>query len=53
MVECDILVDEVEYVNKLRPTLMSVVYRWAKGDSFIDILSDSSVFEGSVIRCIR
>ncbi|BAM40246.1 ATP-dependent RNA helicase [Theileria orientalis strain Shintoku] len=53
MVECDILVDEVEYVNKLRPTLMSVVYRWAKGDPFIEILSDSSVFEGSVIRCIR
>lgn len=53
MIDCGIVVDEAEYVNRLRPTLMSVVYRWAKGDPFIEILADSSVFEGSVIRCIR
>uniref|UniRef100_A0A3B0MNY5 ATP-dependent RNA helicase, putative n=1 Tax=Theileria annulata TaxID=5874 RepID=A0A3B0MNY5_THEAN len=53
MIDCGIIVDESEYVNRLRPTLMSVVYRWAKGDPFIEILADSSVFEGSVIRCIR
>ncbi|AFZ79424.1 DEAD/DEAH box helicase domain containing protein [Theileria equi strain WA] len=41
------------FVGKFKPSLMTVVWRWAKGDTFTDILSESAVFEGSVIRCIR
>lgn len=46
-------VDVAEFVNKFKPTMMTVVLRWAKGHSFTEVLAESTLFEGSVIRCIR
>lgn len=46
-------VEVSEFVNKFKPTMMTVVLRWAKGHSFTEVLAESTLFEGSVIRCIR
>ncbi|KAG6450512.1 hypothetical protein O3G_MSEX006615 [Manduca sexta] len=45
--------DEDEYVNKFKCTLMDVVLAWAKGASFLQICKMTDVFEGSIIRCMR
>ncbi|KAK1443673.1 ATP-dependent RNA helicase ski2-like protein [Babesia gibsoni] len=48
----DVEVDE--FANKFKSTMMTIVLRWAKGHSLVEILSDfHQVFEGSVIRCVR
>ena len=52
-VEAKMTVDEQEYVNSFKPHLMDVVYGWAKGSHFGDICKMTSVFEGSIIRCMR
>ncbi|KAI6651637.1 Superkiller viralicidic activity 2-like 2-like [Oopsacas minuta] len=52
-VEAKMAVDEQEYVNSFKPHLMGVVYSWAKGAHFGDICKMTSVFEGSIIRCMR
>ena len=39
-----------EYVEKLRPDLMTVVYAWSKGSSFNEICHMTDLFEGSIIR---
>ncbi|KAG7310496.1 hypothetical protein JYU34_003283 [Plutella xylostella] len=45
--------DEDDYVNKFKHTLMDVVLAWAKGASFLQICKMTDVFEGSIIRCMR
>ncbi|GIX63247.1 ATP-dependent RNA helicase [Babesia caballi] len=47
----DVTVDE--FVGKFKPVMMTVVYRWAKGHSFTEVMAESTLFEGSVIRCVR
>lgn len=42
-----------EYMEKLSPSLMDVVFLWSEGYSFKEICTTTEVFEGSIIRCFR
>jgi len=45
--------EEEAYVDSFKPHMMDVVFAWASGASFAKILEKTSVFEGSIIRCMR
>lgn len=51
--ECKMEIDENEYVDKFKPTLMDIVLKWCKGASFLQIIQMTDVFEGNIIRCMR
>ncbi|KAJ4959313.1 hypothetical protein NE237_026424 [Protea cynaroides] len=51
--ECKVQIDVENFVNSFRPDIMEVVYAWAKGSKFYEIMEISQVFEGSLIRAIR
>jgi ATP-dependent RNA helicase DOB1 len=51
--ECGIELDEEKYVARFTPNLMVPLYTWASGASFADITKDTSIFEGTLIRCTR
>ncbi|KAI3903400.1 hypothetical protein MKW98_032054, partial [Papaver atlanticum] len=46
-------IDIEGFVNSFRPDIMEVVYAWAKGSKFYEIMEIAQVFEGSLIRAIR
>lgn len=52
-VECKLDLDEENYVERFKPFLMDVVYSWCKGASFKTLCSMTTIFEGSIIRCMR
>lgn len=52
-IECKLEIDEEEYVDKFKSTLMDVVLAWCKGASFLQLCKMTEVFEGSIIRCMR
>lgn len=52
-IECKLEIDEEQYVEKFKPTLMDVVLAWCKGASFLQLCKMTDVFEGSIIRCMR
>ncbi|CAI5494381.1 unnamed protein product, partial [Closterium sp. Naga37s-1] len=52
-IEEKIEVDEEEYVDQFRPTLMSVFYQWSKGESFGKVIDSTDVFEGTIVRVAR
>lgn len=45
--------DEQAYINRFSGDLMEVVRAWCEGVSFSQLCELTSVFEGSVIRCMR
>uniref|UniRef100_A0A0K0F941 mRNA transport homolog 4 (inferred by orthology to a C. elegans protein) n=1 Tax=Strongyloides venezuelensis TaxID=75913 RepID=A0A0K0F941_STRVS len=45
--------DLTEYVKSFKPQLMDVVHAWASGITFPELLKKTTVFEGSIIRCMR
>lgn len=51
--EANLDLDEQEYIDKFRPSLMDVVYAWSKGASFAEVCRQSDAYEGSIIRCMR
>lgn len=51
--EARLPVEEDSYVERLRPTLMDVVFSWCNGSSFSDLCKLTDVFEGSIVRCMR
>lgn len=51
--EANLDLDEQEYIEKFRPSLMDVVYAWSKGASFAEVCKQSDAYEGSIIRCMR
>ena len=51
--ESKLTVDEESYVASFRPELMDVVFAWCQGCKFADLCRMTSVFEGSIIRCMR
>jgi ATP-dependent RNA helicase DOB1 len=51
--ECKMEIDEDDYVEKFKPTLMDVVLKWCKGATFLQICQITDVFEGNIIRCMR
>lgn len=52
-IECKIPLVESEYVESFKPQLMDVVYQWAKGCTFSQIMQMTEVFEGSLVRMFR
>ncbi|RZC44424.1 hypothetical protein C5167_037366 [Papaver somniferum] len=50
---CKVPIDIEGFVNSFRPDIMEVVYAWAKGSKFYEIMEIAQVFEGSLIRAIR
>ncbi|CAI5978939.1 unnamed protein product [Closterium sp. NIES-64] len=52
-IEEKIEVDEEEYVDQFRPTLMGVFYQWSKGESFGKVIDSTDVFEGTIVRVAR
>ncbi|KAH8740668.1 ATP-dependent RNA helicase [Cryptosporidium ryanae] len=46
-------IDIDQYLNKFRPQIMTVILKWSKGESFESTLENTSLYEGSVIRCLR
>ena len=51
--ECKLEIDDEEYVQSFKPTLMNVSYNWSKGKSFSEICEMTDIFEGSIIRTMR
>ena len=51
--ECKLPVDVEEYVGSFKSTMMEIVYEWAGGSKFSDICKLTTIFEGTIIRCIR
>lgn len=51
--EANLDLDEQEYIDKFRPSLMDVVYAWSRGASFAEVCKQSDAYEGSIIRCMR
>ncbi|KAI5432504.1 ATP-dependent RNA helicase mtr4, variant 2 [Lathyrus oleraceus] len=51
--ECKVQIDVDTFVKSFRPDIMEVVYAWAKGSKFYEIMEITKVFEGSLIRSIR
>lgn len=45
--------DVEEYVNSFRPDIMEMVFAWAKGAKFSEIMKLGAVFEGSLIRAMK
>lgn len=52
-IECKLELDEENYVEGFKPFLMDVVHAWCKGASFKTLCSMTTIFEGSIIRCMR
>ncbi len=52
-IECKIALDEEEYVQSFKSSLMDVVHAWCTGAKFADICKMTDVFEGSIIRAMR
>ncbi|KAK9169692.1 hypothetical protein Syun_001832 [Stephania yunnanensis] len=46
-------IDVEHFVNSFGPDIMEVVYAWANGSKFCEIMEITQVFEGSLIRAIR
>uniref|UniRef100_A0A915DJ32 ATP-dependent RNA helicase Ski2/MTR4 C-terminal domain-containing protein n=1 Tax=Ditylenchus dipsaci TaxID=166011 RepID=A0A915DJ32_9BILA len=51
--EAKIAIDEDKYVDSFGPQLMDVVNSWCSGAPFSEIVANTDVFEGSIIRCMR
>jgi len=51
--EANLELDEQEYIEKFRPSLMDVVFAWSRGASFAEVCKQSDAYEGSIIRCMR
>ncbi|CAF1023234.1 unnamed protein product [Rotaria sp. Silwood1] len=52
-IESKIDMDEERYVDGFKPYMMDVVKAWVDGQSFASICQMTSIYEGSIIRCIR
>lgn len=52
-VECKIPLDVDKYVEGFSALAVQVVYDWCGGASFDDICANTTLFEGSIIRCFR
>uniref|UniRef100_A0A8C9H257 ATP-dependent RNA helicase Ski2/MTR4 C-terminal domain-containing protein n=1 Tax=Piliocolobus tephrosceles TaxID=591936 RepID=A0A8C9H257_9PRIM len=53
MNECGMNINVKEYLDKFKSEIMPIVLLWARGRSFMDIMKDSEIYEGSIIRTLR
>ena len=44
---------EEEYCEAFKPALMDIVYRWCTGAGFAELLANTTLFEGTIIRAVR
>lgn len=52
--ESKLQLDTTEYVSSFKPDLMPLVQAWCRGAKFADVCKMApSIFEGSIIRCMR
>ncbi|KAL1232596.1 Exosome RNA helicase [Trichinella spiralis] len=51
--EANLEIDETDYLQSFKPYMMQVVHAWCLGESFSKITGMTTIFEGSIIRCIR
>lgn len=51
--ECKLTVDVEDFVSQYKPTMMEIIYEWASGAKFVDICKMTTIFEGTITRCIR
>lgn len=51
--EAKLDISEDVYVDQFKPSLIDVVHAWCKGASFLQLCKMTSIFEGSIIRCMR
>ncbi|UJR21841.1 hypothetical protein I4U23_024915 [Adineta vaga] len=52
-IESKIDMDEERYVDGFKPYMMDVVRAWVDGQSFANICKMTTIFEGSIVRCMR
>ncbi|XP_039272874.2 exosome RNA helicase MTR4-like [Styela clava] len=52
-IEAKMTIEEEEYVESFKWTLMDVVHSWCNGANFGQICQMTDTFEGSIIRCMR
>jgi ATP-dependent RNA helicase DOB1 len=43
----------MDYVGSFKMSMVDLTLAWCKGASFAEICKISSLFEGSIIRCLR
>ena len=53
MHDAKIAVDVDEYVDKFNPDMMELLFEWANGAKFVEVMKVTDAFEGTVIRVIR
>eukprot|EP01023_Acetabularia_acetabulum_P048651 TRINITY_DN5151_c0_g1_i1.p1 TRINITY_DN5151_c0_g1~~TRINITY_DN5151_c0_g1_i1.p1 ORF type:complete len:355 (-),score=72.81 TRINITY_DN5151_c0_g1_i1:316-1221(-) len=51
--ECGLEVDQEEYLESFKPSLMDIMHGYSIGKSFAEILQMTDLFEGSIIRAAR
>ena len=51
--ECKLEIDVEEFVESFKPTMVEIVYCWATGESFAEIVKKTDLFEGTIIRAMR
>ncbi|CXH79455.1 ATP-dependent RNA helicase, putative [Plasmodium berghei] len=53
MNQCGMNINVKDYLEKFKSAIMPIVLLWARGHSFMEILADSQIYEGSIIRTLR
>ncbi|EUD66288.1 hypothetical protein C922_03204 [Plasmodium inui San Antonio 1] len=53
MNECGMNINLKDYLDKFKSAIMPIVLQWVRGYSFMEILTDSQIYEGSIIRTLR
>jgi len=51
--DCKIDINVDEFVDSFKPTMVEIVYCWAEGESFSEIVKKTDLFEGTIIRAMR
>ncbi|KAI6656623.1 Helicase SKI2W [Oopsacas minuta] len=51
--ECDLPVSDDDLLEQLNFGLVEVVYEWAMGKTFAEIMENTQVHEGIIVRCIQ
>jgi len=46
-------IDQEDAMEKLNPSMFSIIGKWYNGKSFLEISRKSSIYEGSIIRSIK
>ena len=51
--ECKIDIEVEDFVESFKPSMVEIVYCWAKGEPFSEIVKKTDLFEGTIIRAMR